>query len=69
MCVYTACSASAASTAEDNNVGVSCDGTRLLGVFSPVPLIGLEVNGVALDTNGHHRSSSADLNITVETGT
>lgn len=37
--------------------------------FSSVLLIGLEVNGVALNTNGHDPSSSTDLNITVETRT
>lgn len=67
-CVYRECSKSAASTAENNTATLQWRKSSAQS-FSSVLLIGLEVNGAALNTNGHNLSSSTDLNITVETGT
>lgn len=67
-CVYRECSMSAATTAENNSVTLQWRKSSAQS-FSFVLLIGLEVNGVALNTNGQDPSSSTDLNINVETRT
>ncbi len=68
VCVCMECSMSAAWTAENNSVTLQWRKSSAQS-FSSILLIGLEVNGVALNTNGHDPSSSTDLNITVETRT
>lgn len=65
-CVYRACSVSAAPTAENNSVTFQWRKSSAWS-FSSTLLIGLEVNGTELNTNGRDPSSSTDLNITVKT--
>ena len=55
-------------TAENNSVTLQWRKSSARS-FSSALLIGLEVNGVALNTNGRDPSSSTDLNKTVETRT
>lgn len=57
---------SAALTAENNSVTLQRWKSSARS-FSSARLIGGEVNGTELNTNGHDPSSSTDLNITIET--
>ncbi len=66
--VFTPSVLSVDSTAENNSVTLQWRKSSAQS-SSSVLLIGLEVNGIALNTNGHDPSSSTDLNITVETRT
>lgn len=68
VCVCLQCVLWAASAAENNSVTLQWRKSSAQS-FSSFLLIGLEVNGVALNTNGHDPSSSTDLNIIVETRT
>lgn len=65
--VYKECSTSAPTTVEHNSVTLQWRKSSAPS-FSAAPLIGLEVNGGALNANGPDPSSSTDFNITVETG-
>lgn len=68
VCVYEKCSMSTDPTAENNTLTWRWRKSSARS-FSSARLIGLEVNGVALNTNGHDASLFTDLNITVETRT